>query len=167
MAATNKVKVIDKGWNAIMKKMKQAHGLVASVGVQGVKGGTKHKSGKMTNAELGSIHEYGRGVPQRSHWRSTFDENQAKYQKELDDISRRVYSPGQGTVKGDLLLLGEIYKTDVIRKIHSSIAPDLEAATKIRHKGETVPLLDSGQYIGSFEATADAVQIKQRSSVRE
>ena len=161
MAATNKVKVIDKGWNAIMKNMKQANGFVASVGVQGSEGGEKHSSGRMTNAQLGSIHEYGRGVPQRSHWRSTFDENQAKYQKELDNISRKVYSPQDGTFKGDLLLLGEQYKTDVIRKIHSSIAPDLEEATKIQHKGETVPLLDTGQYIGSFSAV-----LTDRSSIK-
>lgn len=150
--AKNKLKVVDKGWDDIKKKMLGLKiGKAASVGVQGSEAGEDH--GGPTNVMIGSVHEFGsKTVPQRPHWRSTFDEKQSKYQKEMDKIAKRVYEPGQGTIDGDLLLLGEMYKKDVIDKIKSKLSPSLADGTIAHKKGEDTPLIDTGQYINSFTA---------------
>lgn len=152
--AKNELKDIDKGWRDIQKKLLELKmGKAVSVGVQGDESEEEH--GGATNILIGSVHEFGRedgSIKARSHWRSTFDENIHKYQGILDRVAKRVYGPGEGTIGGDLLLLGEKYKTDVIKKIHSSIPPDLADSTVAKHKGETIPLIDTGQYINSFTA---------------
>ena len=160
----NSVKVIDRGWEDIKENLVElAGGLTVSVGVQGRKGEGQHAGSANTNAEIGAYHEFGMGnTPQRSHWRSTFDENQSKYQKALDKLATKVFEPGEGNIEGELLLLGEVFKTDVVRKIHSGIPPDVSEESLIRKKGEPTPLIDTGQYVDSF-----GVVVKNRSEVEE
>lgn len=140
-----KVKVIDRGWKDITKKFRKLQrGIVASVGVQGSEASADH--GGPTNVMIGSVHEYGTKdgrIPARPHWRPTFDENAKKYQKELDQIAVRVYTPGKGDARGDLMLLGETYKTDVIRRMHAGISPEAG-------QGDPRQIIDTGQYVNSF-----------------
>ena len=152
------VKDVDRGWNKLLARFKKhSTGKAVSIGVQGEEAQEEHGEA-MTNVSLGTIHEFGSKdgahPPARSHWRSTFDEKMQKYQKELDRIAKATYDPdsGEGTVEGDLLLLGEQYKADVIDKIRSGIPPILADFTLAHKKGETTPLIDTGQYIGSFSA---------------
>ena len=151
--ANDGVKVIDKGLNNILKQMDVLKlGKAASVGVQGSEAGQDHDGA--TNVLIGSVHEFGSSTnPQRSHWRSTFDENEKKYLKELKAISKRVYDPRDSIrIEGDLLLLGETYKKDVIDKIKTKLKPPLTERTIEKKKGEDTPLIDSGEYINSFTA---------------
>ncbi len=159
------VRIIDRGWNAFKKKLQRnkGKGLVASVGVQGDKATEMHEGGDITNATIGAIQEYGTEdgrVPERSHWRATFDENESKYTRELEKIPGRLLQ-GQSTIKGELLLVGEIYKFDVLKKIKSHIAPALAESTIEMHKGETTPLDNTGQYINSF--SVDVVPRSEKS----
>jgi hypothetical protein len=154
-------KVIDRGWNKIQKNAsKLAGGIAASVGVQGTKAGqTSVEHGGMTNAELGAIHEFGtrnKLIPERPHFRTTFDENVQSYQRKLDKIGRDFFG-GQGNVKGGLLLLGEDYRRDIIERIQAGQLRELAESTKKdrrqkqRGRGaELIPLLVTGQYINAL-----------------
>jgi len=137
----------DRGWARIRKafgKMATSRkGPVAQVGIQG---DSSREEGGETNAMIAAVHEFGsptRSIPQRSFLRSTFDEHQRAYQRELDGIARRALDGAKLT--GELLLLGEQYRSDVLDKINEGIPPALQDATIERKKGETTPLIDTGQ----------------------
>ena len=172
MAKKNLVTVKDEGWNEIVRRNKALRDkpVQALVGVQGEKGKEIREEG-MTNAYLASIHEFGTldgRVPARSFMRSTFDEQQTKYQREINKIGKIFLSgqrfPGGGTVEGQLMLLGEKHRIDIIKKVYSKIPPSLKPATirarepkteKKRAKGKIskladTPLFNTGTMIASI-----------------
>jgi hypothetical protein len=158
-----KVKIVDRGWNKIKKNLAGLRaGKAAAVGVQGSNASKEHEGGGLTNALLATFHEYGGdpSPPERSFLRSTMSDRVNEYQKELDNIGRGFFEGG--TVEGNLLLLGEKYKADIIDKIKSGIAPPLKEETLVRKKGEVTPLIgDTGQLINSFSVEVkdfDAVE---------
>jgi hypothetical protein len=150
------VKWKDFGWEAIKKefsKVGEAGSLSVSVGVQGDEAALTHENSGLTNADLAIIHEFGTSdgrIPARPHWRSAFDANSKKYQKELDDAVRAGLDGKR--IEGELLLAGEAYRADVIKLIKTSIDPPLSEATVEHKQGETTTLIDTGQYINSFRA---------------
>lgn len=136
-------------------------GRAAMVGIQGEKGAeTSEEHGDMTNVELGTIHEFGaknNRPPERSFLRSTFDEKQQTYKKELDQIGTDFFD-GKLTptrVDGELLLLGEQYRGDVIEKIRSGIPPPLAESTIEEKGGEETPLIRTGQLWNSITAIVE------------
>ncbi len=157
-------KWIDRGWNKFKAGLKTADGsgLVASVGVQGDGAHEQHEGGA-TNVSIGVIHEYGSedntNPPARPHWAPTMDENEQKYLKELKQIQSELLKSG-GTIKGQLRLVGEMYRGDVVLKIKAQIPPPLADSTIEQKRGETTPLDRTGQYINSF-----SVDVKDRSKV--
>jgi len=143
------------GLAEMVKGMAKA-GRAALVGVQGEKGAEARDEG-LTNAGLATIHEFGASnnrPPERSFLRSTFDENQQDYQKELDQIGKDFFdgklSPPR--VDGELLLLGEKYRGDIIEKIRSGIPPPLAESTIEEKGGEETPLIRTGQLWNSITA---------------
>ena len=84
------VQIKDRGWLKLQAFFKQAaKGKSVSVGVQGDEAQAQDHEGGMTNVGLAVIHEYGSdaaNIPERSHWRSTFDEKQRELQKEHLDL---------------------------------------------------------------------------------
>ena len=153
---TNKVKVIDRGWNDLQKKATALKkGRAASVGIQGAEAQiAEDVHGGMTNVELGAIHEFGTQdghIPERSHIRSTFDKNKAKYESEMKEISREFYA--RKDVSGKLLLLGEEVKTDIIETIRSGELEPLAESTLARREGNATPLWNTGQYVNALTAT--------------
>jgi hypothetical protein len=147
------VKVIDRGWKRIQKEFKKASdGEGVTVGVQGSEAQeSSSEHGDLTNVQLGAIHEFGKGrVPERSHIRSSFDENLRKYEKLLWEVAREI-TEGD-SFEGELLLLGEMARKDVIDKIKSSIPPPLKESTIRRKRGETTPLIDTGAYWNSISS---------------
>ena len=149
----SKVKVIDRGWKKIGKSLdKFAKGKVAAVGIQAGEADIERGEGA-TNVLIGVVHEFGaKGgqIPERSHMRSAFDENKNTYQKLLDKIATGVFSAKE--VEGELLLLGEKYRKDIIDKIRSGIAPPLAESTIAAKGGGTTPLWTTGQYINALTA---------------
>lgn len=146
------VKVKDRGWNAMARNVARSPKVSARVGIQGPEAEID-RGGGLTNAGLASIHEFGspaRNIPERSFMRSTFDEKQRVYQKELDRIAGAVL--GGVRLEGEMLLLGEQYRADVIGRIHSNIPPPLQPATVDRKQGEATALIDTGQMINSIRA---------------
>ncbi len=144
------VRDIDRGFKRIKRLLAKAsrRGPAVGVGVQAAEAKADHNG--ITNAELAAVHEFGKGnVPERSFLRSTFDENLKDYDRELESIAKRTYD-GSTRLEGDLLLLGESMRSDVIQKIRSSIPPPLKPETVARKKGETTPLIDTGQLINAL-----------------
>lgn len=156
---TTGVKVIDQGWKKLQKDFADMlKGAWVAVGIQGSKAELETaEHGPMTNAELGAIHEWGTKdghVPERSYLRSTLDENGKKYQKDVDNIAKQFFDlklNAQRT-RGELLLVGEKYKSDILKKINEGISPELAEVTIIRKKGETTPLINTGQLRDAIDA---------------
>lgn len=150
------VKDIDRGWKDIVKGLKastKVGGISAAIGIQGdaaVAASPEH-AGK-TNVYIGLVHEFGTRdgrVPSRSYLRSTFDEHKDEYQKELDSIAKHV-SGGEANLKGEMMVLGELYRGQIINKIRSHIPPPLSESTIERKRGEETPLIDTGQLLNSI-----------------
>jgi len=71
-----------------------------------------------------------------------------KYTKEMADVVKKGFAGEQ--LKGALMLVGELYRADVLKLIKSHIPPALAEVTIDNKEGETVPLINTGEYIGSF-----------------
>jgi hypothetical protein len=145
-----KVQIRDTGLRSFLRRARGFSGMKAMVGIQGP-AATAARSDGLTNVELASIHEFGApkaGVPQRSFLRSTFDENRRLYEKELERIAGASLSGAE--IEGELRLLGEQYRSDVIDKIHSNIPPPLSDATIARKGGEATALINTRQMLGSI-----------------
>jgi hypothetical protein len=155
MPAQRRVKVIDRGWNRLVKNLVRSPNVRSKVGVQGSEAEVA-RTGGLTNAGLAAVHEFGspaRGIPERSFLRSTFDEKQKGYQKELDRIAGMVLDGA--ALEGEMRLLGETYRSDIIGKIHSSIPPPLSPETIERKGGESTPLIDTGQLLNSISVVIE------------
>lgn len=151
---------IDRGWKRIAKRARQPK-VSAKVGIQAPEAEATRKGG-ITNVLLGMVHEFGsERVPERSHFRSTFDEKQKDYQAELDRIAQAMLDGAR--LKGEMLLLGEEYRADVLDKIRSSIPPPLADVTVERKGGETTPLIDTGQYLNSIRVVVTTGEAGGRS----
>lgn len=149
---------IDRGWKRIARRARQPK-VSAKVGIQGPEAMAPREGG-VTNVLLGLVHEFGsERVPERSHFRSTFDEKRKVYQEELDRIARAMLDGAR--LKGEMLLLGEEYRADVLDKIRSSIPPPLAAITVERKGGETT-LIDTGQYINSIRVVVTEGEVARK-----
>lgn len=154
--ARNDIIVKDRGWDDIVKGLGESvkvEGVSAGVGIQGVKAvaASKEHKGK-TNVYIGLVHEFGTRdgrIPSRSYLRSTFDEREKEYQKEIDEAARRV-SAGKADPRGEMLVLGELHRGHIIAKIKDSIPPPLAESTIAAKKKETTPLIDTGQLFNSI-----------------
>lgn len=147
----SKVRVKDKGFEAFFKRAKRGAAFKVKVGVQGDEALEPHNPGGPSNVLVASVHEFGApsvNVPERSFFRSTSDEKERAWQRELAAAGRRVAKGA--SPQGELLLVGEVARDDIIDKIHSGIPPALKPATVRKKRGETTPLIDTGQLINSL-----------------
>jgi hypothetical protein len=157
-----KVKVIDKGWKKIGQSMQKfAKGKTAAVGIQAGEADISREGGA-TNVLIGVVHEFGaKGgqIPERSYMRSTFDANKSTYQTLLNKIGANVFSAKE--IEGELLLLGEKYRKDIIDKIRSGIEPALADSTIEAKAGDTTPLIKTGQLINALTALIADTEVKR------
>lgn len=147
------VRVKDKGWNKLTKQMKSASGKGkwAQVGIQGAEAGqaiAEHQFN--TNVELAVVHEFGTRdgkIPSRPFLRSTFDINQKKYEKAVEKATGKLVDGKK--LEGELFLVGEQHRMDIINRVRSDPFQGLAAST-LKKRGTGVPLWDTGQLIGSL-----------------
>jgi phage gpG-like protein len=163
------IKVIDRGWSKIVRELTKAkNGKAAAVGFQGDKGEiTSPDHGDMTNVELGAIHEFGTRdgrLPERPMIRQTFDGNVSKYKKEMDRIGKEI-TAGKN-VEGELLLLGEEFKNDIMKSVRNDEfagwAESTIAAKELLGKAGGVPLWVTGQLMNAL--TTEVVDTKVKKS---
>ena len=154
-------KVVDRdmGFDAYMNGLKDLDGARVKVGIQG-REAAQIRPGGISMVELATIHEFGApvaNIPQRSFVRATGDANAAKYVRLQTNIVRRLGKRPQAIdVKRELFVLGEIVRGDMINLIRARIPPPLKPATIARKFGEDVPLIDTGQLIGSIASVVIA-----------
>jgi hypothetical protein len=127
-----------------------------TVGVHGEEGGAAHGEG-LTVADVGSFHEFGLGVPQRSFIRGWFDE--AVGSGELGALlsaQLKLAVAGKVTLDQALERVGLKVEAGVKKRITQRIPPPLAPST-IAKKGSSVPLIDTGQLRASIRAKVDRV----------
>lgn len=153
------VKVIDRGWIDIQKRIAQLATATATVtvGVQGAKGAANHQHSTLTVGQLATIHEFGKVIhtrrativiPERSFIRATCDIYR-------DKIAQREVLLQQGFVIGKFGLVQslELLGTYVVGLIKARIATGIPPANRpstIRRKGSSKPLVDTGQLRNSI-----------------
>lgn len=111
--------------------------------------------GPLTVLQVAVFHEFGtsNGVPERSHIRSSFDENASKLQAFARKLMGQMMD-GKVTLEQALDRLGLYMLRNHRAKIRSRIPPPLSIATaeqRFLERGDAnpVPLVDTGQMLNS------------------
>jgi hypothetical protein len=122
-----------------------------TAGIHEAEGASAH--GKLTNAELGAVHEFGLGVPRRSFLRDWMDENEAAiFERISDAMSRIVFDGADGKREADLIAIWA--EGEIKARIENRLQPELSESTKRRRGQSAVPLIDTSQFIGSIRGKA-------------
>lgn len=145
----------DRGYKRIRDTYRKAgrrafpHVLVGLRG-DGPAGSTHSEGGgPLTLAEIGSIHEFGLGNPERSFIRATFDSRLRELALLAERLSGRMVD-GAVTLRGALELLGEVHLGHIRAEINAGISPP-NAPETIARKGSTTPLVNFGQLKGALD----------------
>jgi hypothetical protein len=138
-----KVRDIDNGYKALLKKIKEAKKASITVGVHQKEGDASHEKGSLSVLDVGTFHEFGLGVPERSFIRGWFDENQKWCNTFISGMLRSVVE-GKREFSQTLEQIGLKFVGSVQERISNRIPPPLAAST-IKAKGSDVPLIDTGQ----------------------
>ena len=142
-------KLLDKdhGYLAKLRAIRSLDGRVkAKAGLIGSAASEQHddKSG-LTTAQIGAIHEFGVGVPERSFIRTWFDENKPLINEKLQELARDVIALN-GTIYDKMELFGEWAEGQIRARIEAGISPPNSPAT-IARKGSDIPLIDTRKLI--------------------
>jgi hypothetical protein len=121
-----------------------------TAGIHASEGAEQHKGG-LTNADVGSFHEFGFGVPQRSWLRAYFDANEARLASLVEDAIVASVIDG-ADLEQQLGLIAVQIEGEIKERILAGIGPELSDATKRKRGESAVPLLDSGQLLGAIRA---------------
>ncbi len=139
-----KVSDSDKGWKKTLARMDKAKfGAVLQVGIVGDEAESEHGEDGLTVSELGEIHEFGLGVPQRSFIGGWSDEMAVLHAEQLRKVAKAVVSGKLESWEQGLERLGNLFVAQVQKRISDGIEPGLEEAT-VKRKGSSVPLIDTG-----------------------
>ena len=122
-----------------------------TVGIHEQEGGEEHNG--LSNAELGSIHEFGSSdIPQRSFIRAYVDESQSGIDGFLTDACNRMLTGEDALAAAELVALQ--MESGVKERILARLKPDLSEATKAIRGDDAVPLVKSSQLLGSIRGKA-------------
>lgn len=139
------VKVIDRGWNKLMKGFKELDGSTLKVGLQ--EGDTNAEG--ISLAKIAAIHEFGTTkIPSRPFMRQTYTSNVA----ELKSIVGRGYDAAyEGRVSVNLALqtIGTWYQEKMKAQIRAGNFTPLKPET-IKAKGSSAPLIDTATMLNSI-----------------
>ena len=115
-------------------------------------------------AAVGETRPHTIQIPERAPLRTAFDKNVRAYDRRLVRIARTANDIRR--LRGEMHLLGEKYRGDIIRGIKRGLEPPLAAST-IRGRGESprgpgrrragrsVPLWNTGQLVGSISVVLE------------
>lgn len=173
MATGFTLKVIEKdlGWRGIARGVATINGATVRAGLVGEKAAKVHEDSTMTNAEIGTVHEFGApaaNIPERSFLRSTFRKNKDKYNRLMGALAAAVYSARAGS-KGALALLGATMVSDIKATIRAGIPPPLAAATVARRskrkKDREIPLIDTREFINAISYLVEVPNAAKEASL--
>lgn len=156
---TSKVIDRDRGWNAIRQLAAEVAAKKPHVvaGLVGERAGRIHAGGAgLTVVEIGTKHEFGLGVPERSFVRATFDQHAQLYR---DLLKRQIRAEIMQTAQTQqpfshkrskaLNRVGLKMVGDMQKRISAHIPPPNSPVT-IARKGSSTPLIDTGQLRGAI-----------------
>ncbi len=143
----------DNGATKLLHNLKELKRTV-TVGIHAAEGGDSEGESGLTVAEVGAIHEFGLGAPQRSFLRAFVDENRSKLKDMLAASAREV---AKGNITSDQALerFGLAVQGMVRERIVRGIDPELAESTKDRKLELTggpknTPLILWGQLLSSI-----------------
>lgn len=119
-----------------------------TVGIHADEGAKLH--GDLTNVEIGSYHEFGLGVPERSFLRAYFDENAADVERAQDQALDRIMAGADPETEAQRL--GLKLEGGIKERMLARIDPPLAESTKRRRGESAVPLIHTSQLIGSIRS---------------
>ena len=146
-----KTKVIDRGFNAIVKELRKLEFKpIVKIGFpqESSKTNADHKESKfLTVLDVAVFHEFGTvNLPERSFIRASFDQNKKKYQKLNRKLMVKIYS-NRMTVENALDILGETILND-IKAFLTNNEVDPASQRAINEGGKT--LVDTAQMMNSL-----------------
>jgi hypothetical protein len=147
--AAQKVRDVDRGYRAFMQRMQKTGQASVLVGIQAAEGGAAAKGSPGVQViQVGTWNEFGtERIPSRSFIRAWFDE----YLGQNKAIAKRLAMVAVRTGKSGTLLdkLGVLFVGQIQRRIAAGIDP-ANAASTIKRKGSSTPLIDTGQLRSSI-----------------
>ncbi len=152
MGAHAHVTSVDHGADAMVKVAKTFHHMTLKVGIL-EKGGETYADG-MTVGAIGTIHEFGLGVPERSFIRAWADENEGQIRSQIKKQLARVLK-GELSAEAAWGQLGALFVGQIQKRIVDHIEPPLADST-IRAKGSSTPLIDTGVLKSSITFTVES-----------
>jgi len=147
------VRIDDKIWRKLKRKLKNVDAVSVQVGILASDGGSEQSGDSgLTLVDLATIHEYGspaRNIPERSFIRRTFSMKEKELVEVTTKIAKKIIEADMPVEKG-LNILGLWGSTEVKKMVKSGphIPPPLKPAT-VAAKGSTRPLVDTGQMINA------------------
>lgn len=141
--------VTDKG-SASLTQLLDGFELDISVGIHAEDGDETYEGGDLNTAEVGAIHEFGLGVPQRSFVRGYFDENEAAIAAAQDASLQRIMDGADPEAEAERL--GLQLESGMKQRILSRVPPPLAESTKRKRGEDAVPLVDTSQLLGAVRS---------------
>jgi len=141
------IKDKDNGAQELLKRMKMK--LDIRVGILGDEASAQHADSDETNVAIGTKHEFGIDVPQRSFIRETVDLNTNEIKKVQRLAAKKIIQGKSSNIKrfGDLVGLSVVAM--IQERISDGIPPPNSPIT-IEKKGSSKPLIDTGQLRSSI-----------------
>jgi hypothetical protein len=146
-------RIVDHGFDAIIKELKNADHLYVKVGfpIEGEVAEGEAKDISEINL-IASTQEFGsekRNIPERSFIRATFDTEYENLQQFKEQEYKKVVQ-GKQTALVAIGRIGEWLTGKTKMFIRNVIPPSLKKAT-IKRKGSDVPLIDTAQMINTIQ----------------
>lgn len=138
-----------------MARLLRGLDLEITVGIHEDEGSESHGDG-LTTADVGAVHEFGLGVPQRSFVRGYFDDNQAEIE-DLQTVALQHILDGADPA-AEAGRLGLKLEGGMKERILARINPPLAESTKARRGESAVPLVDTSQMIGAIRSKVTVVK---------
>jgi hypothetical protein len=146
----------DRGWARFLEALPAMGSPKVAVGILQDKGGEVDEEGGITLAGIAAVNEFGSEdghIPERSFLRSTVDDNEAVYLRELmnaagaavDAMVQQGATGAEAVLEQGLGVLGARVKRDVQNKIRDlRDPPNAEATLAAKYPGDN-PLIDTGR----------------------
>ncbi len=148
--AAGGVKVTDRGWNRLLKRIQSDQRKHVVVGIREEKGAKPYPGGDTTVAEVAAWNHYGTSrIPARPFISRPIRANQAKI-KALQARLAKGFLKGKITEEQGLTLLGTAVLNLILNSINTGFPPPNAPSTKARKKSST-PLVDTSQLKGSID----------------
>lgn len=154
IVTSSTVTVIDKGWDGIVRDLREIGNSYAKVGLP-ADGSTRGRKSMSELIDVGFTHEFGydpRNIPERSFMRTSFDQKSefiaAKQQEAIDKVRE-----GLATPRAALAELADEGVEIIKEKINTEDPSwDKLSDVTVAKKGTSKMLVETGQMINSMQS---------------